>query len=181
MLGVGERNSIWYQFTVDPALSGGTANLTFDILPASSADIDFLVWDITGQSTPCPSITSGALAPAACNTIASSSSTGLTTASPLPYAYSNAITFTGAPRTYIVLLNNIYSAANAGYTLNWGSTPISTAASTAIWTGLTDVLFSTSTNWGDCGGTPACGIDAIVNPTANGRQPNVIGSQGVKI
>ena len=178
--GTGERNSIWYQFTADPALSGGTAVVTFDVLTLSSTDIDVLVWDITGQATPCASIAAATLPPAACNYGASNSSTGLTTTLPLPYCYANAITFSGAPRTYIVLLNNWNSAANAGYTLNWGATPISTAASTAIWTGLTDNLFTTSTNWGDCGGTPACGIDAIVNPTLNGRQPNVIGSQGVK-
>jgi hypothetical protein len=181
--GVGERNSIWYQFTVDPALAGGTANVAFDILSASSTDIDVMLWDITGLSNYCASIQAGSLPAAACNYGASSASTGLTTTIPLPYGYSSAVTFTGAPRTYLLLLNNWNSATNAGYTLNWGSTPISTAASTAIWSGGTvaaDTNYACSTCWGACGGTPACGIDAVVNNVASGRQPCISSNQSVK-
>ena len=180
--GIGERNSVWYQFTVDPALAGGTANLTFDVLTSGSTDIDLLVWDITGLSNYCASIQSLSLPSAACNYAAASASTGLTTAVP-PYAYSSAITFTGAPRTYLLLLNNYNSAANAGYTLNWGATPISTATTTAIWSGGTvaaDTNYACSTCWGACGGTPACGIDAIVNPSASSRQPTISSNQAVK-
>ena len=173
-----ELNSVWYQFTVDPALSGGTANLAFSATTLPNVDLDFYVWDITSSSTPCASIASGALSPAACNIAPNNSTTGLAVGG--TGAFSQGPTFTGAPRTYLLLINNWNSSINAAFTLNWGTTPISTAASTAIWTGLTDTLFTTSTNWGDCGGTPACGIDAIVNPTANGRQPSVSGSQSVK-
>lgn len=181
--GTGERNSVWYQFTVDPALAGGTATLAFDVLTAASTDIDVLVWDITGQANPCAAIQSATLAPAGCNYAAANASTGLTTTSPLPYAYSNAITFTGAPRTYLLLLNNWNSSINAGFTINWNSTPISTAASTSIWNGGTvaaDTNYTCSTCWGSCGSTPACGIDAIVNTTLSGRQPCVVGAQSVK-
>jgi hypothetical protein len=172
--GTGERNSVWYQFTVDPALSGGTAQVTFDVLTPASVDIDIIMWDVTGLSNACAQIQAGTLGNAGCNYAAASSSTGLTTASPPPYAYSPAITFTGAPRTYLLLLNNWNSSANAGFTLNWGSTPISSTPTNAVWSGLTDTLFTTATNWGDCGTTPTCAVDAIINNPPNGRQPTVV-------
>ncbi len=173
-----EINSIWYQFTVDPALTGGTASIAFNISTLASTDIDMYMWDVTGVANPCASISAAGIVPAACNIAPNAASTGLSVGG--TGAYSPALVFSGAPRTYIMLLNNWNSAANAGYTLNWTTTPISTAPSSAIWTGFTDILFTTTTNWGDCGGTPACGIDAIINPTSNGRQPTVIGSQGVR-
>ncbi|MBL0102985.1 MAG: hypothetical protein IPP51_04065 [Bacteroidetes bacterium] len=169
--GTGERNSVWYQFTVDPALSGGTATLAFDVLTPASTDIDMLVWDVTGQANPCAAIQAATLPPAGCNYAAANSSTGLTTTLPLPYGYASAVTFSGAPRTYILLLNNWNSAINAGFTLQWGTTPISSSASTAIWSGGTvsaDTNYTCATCWGSCGSTPACGIDAIVNNTASG-------------
>src|SRR5690606_8802294 len=63
---------------------------------------------------------------------------------------------------------------------DWGNTPISTTGGTAIWSGTTDTLYTTATNWGDCGSTPTCGSDAIVNNTFNGRQPTVVGNQSVR-
>ena len=170
---VGERNSAWYQFTVDPALSGGTANIVFDILTPSSTDIDFLVWDVTGLSTACAQIQAKTLGNVGCNFAGALSATGLTTGA-LAAGYSPAITFSGAPRTYILLLNVYNSAANAGFTLNWNTTPISTSPTTAIWSGLTDTLYTTTTNWGDCGSTPSCAVDAIINNPSNGRHPTVL-------
>ena len=141
------------------------------------------MWDVTGLSNACGSIQTNSLASAACNFAASSASTGLTTAGTLPYAYAAAVTFSGAPRTYILLLNNYNSAANAGYTLNWGSTPISTATTSAVWSGGTvaaDTNYTCSTCWGACGGIPTCGVDATINSSASGRQPTVSSNQSVK-
>jgi len=180
--GTGERNSIWYQFTVDPALTGGTATLAFDVLTLASTDIDVIMWDVTGNANACAQIQNQTLPITACNYAASNASTGLTTTSPPPYAYSPAVTFSGPPRTYLLLLNNWNSAANAGYTLHWGGAPppISNTASASVWNGATDTQYSTTTNWGACGTRPTCGIDATINATANGRQPVITGMESVK-
>jgi hypothetical protein len=175
--GVGERNSVWYQFTVDPALSGGTATVAFDVLTAASTDIDIMVWDITGLSNYCTSIASNSLPSAACNYCAASASTGLGAGGG---CYAPAITFSGAPRTYLLLLNNWNSSPSAGFTLDWGTTPIASTTSTAIWDGTSNNQYSTTTNWGACGATPSCSVDATVNSTSNGNQPNVVGVQSVK-
>ena len=173
--GIGERNSAWYRFTVDPSLSGGIATISFDITSDSLTDIDFLIWDITGQSNVCSSIQSLSLTPASCNYYPQFAITGLSlvgTGSPAS-SYSPSIVFSGAPRTYLMLINDFNNAGNAGFTLNWGTTPISSATTTSVWTGATDNLFTTSSNWGNCGTTPDCGIDAFINSTSNGRQPIV--------
>ena len=67
-----------------------------------------------------------------------------------------------------------------GYTIKWGTLPIATA-STVFWGGDTDTLFEKLSNWGVCGPAPACGINATIVFTANGRQPYVsIGTKQVK-
>ena len=174
--GIGERNSAWYQFTVDPALTGGNATISFDITSDPFTDIDFLIWDITGQSNACSSIQSLSLTPIACNYFPQNPITGLSllgTGSPAS-SYSPSIVFSGAPRTYLMLINDFNNAGNAGFTLNWGTTPITSTTSTSIWNGANDNLFSTTTNWGNCASTPVCGVDAIINSTANGRQPIIL-------
>ncbi len=175
---IGERNSVWYQFTVDPALTGGTANINFNITSAAAVDIDFLMWDITNSPNGCAAIQNGTIGtPTSCNFAAAGANTGI---SPGGSGYfSPTITFTGAPRTYVLLLNVYNSAANAGFTLDFtptagGPTPISPVSTNAVWTGLTDNLYATPTNWGDCGSTPSCAVDVTVVPTANGRQPNIL-------
>ena len=173
--GIGERNSAWYRFTVDPSLAGGTAKISFIITSDPLTDIDFLIWDITGQSNVCSSIQSLSLTPVSCNYYFQYATTGLSdtgTGSPAS-PYSPSITFSGAPRTYLMLINDFNNAGNAGFTLNWGTTPISSATTNSVWTGATDNLFTTSSNWGNCGTTPDCGIDAFINSTSNGRQPIV--------
>ncbi len=174
---IGERNSVWYQFTVDPALTGGTANINYTISSQASVDIDYLMWDITSVSNPCQAIQNGTIgAPTSCNFAAAGATTGV--GPPGTGYFSPTITFTGAPRTYLLLLNVYNSATNAGFTLDWtpgaNVTPISSTTSSVVWTGLTDNLYATTTNWGDCGATPTCAVDITVNPTANGRQPNVV-------
>ena len=176
--GIGERNSAWYQFTVDPALSGGTATISFDLFSLPTTDIDFLMWDVTGLPDACQSIQSLALniqTPAGCNFYPEAPATGLSpTGTGGPQSpYSPSVVFTGAPRTYLMLLNDYNSAGNAGFTLHWGTTPITTA-STATWTGLSDNLYTTTTNWGDCVSTVTCSVDAAINSTANGLQPNIL-------
>ena len=57
----GERNSSWYQFTVDPALSGFNATISFDIISDTTADFDFMMWDITNLNDVCTSIKNHAL------------------------------------------------------------------------------------------------------------------------
>ena len=160
---------------MDPSLSGGIATISFDITSDPLTDIDFLIWDITGQSNVCSSIQSLSLTPVSCNFYRDTSFTGLSltgTGSPAS-SYSPSIVFSGAPRTYLMLINDFNNAGNAGFTLNWGTTPISSATTTSVWTGATDNLFTTSSNWGNCGTTPDCGIDAFINSTSNGRQPIV--------
>ena len=169
--GIGERNSVWYQFTADPALSGGTATVSFDILTPASVDIDFLLWDVTGNSNACTQIQSLSLPSAGCNFAAQAAATGMSPGG--TGYYSPSVVFTGAPRTYLLLLNVYNLSVNAGFTLHWSTTSISSTPSNAIWSGATDNLFTTATNWGNCGTTPSCAIDATINSTSNGRQPNV--------
>jgi hypothetical protein len=181
--GTGERNSSWYQLTVDPSITGGTATLSLDVLTSqSNVDMNFIMWDVTGVNNPCALIQAQTLPVAGCNYSTTSFTTGLSVASPAPFGYDNAITFTGAPRTYLLLLNNFNSAANAGYTLHWGGTPppIASYGTSATWTGNTDINYATTTNWGLCGTRPNCGIDAVINATANGRQPVINGTESVR-
>jgi hypothetical protein len=178
--GVPERNSQWYKFTVDPALSSGTATLNFDVITPSTTDMDFAIWDITSAQDPCALISSGQAADR-CNVSGASYATGLSNIMSLP-SYSNAITLSGTPRTYMLFLMTYSSTINDGYILDWRGTPISNSSSTSgvRWTGITDTLFTNSSNWGDCGATPTCGIDANINPTSNLRQPTITVNSSVK-
>lgn len=168
--GVGERNSVWYQFTMNP----GT--LQFTVSTASGVDIDFLLWDVTSVASPCSLIRNNSLASASCNYAGAAATTGMQTGG--TGAFSPSITFSGAPRTYLLLLNNWNSSTSAGYTLNWMGSPVSTTPSTVTWSGTTDSTFQTATNWGACGQVPACGIDAVVVSAA--RQPFIVSNQTVK-
>lgn len=181
--GGGERNSNWYRFSVDPSLSGGTATIAYTITSLASTDIDFILWDVTNMTNPCSAIQAASIAPVGCNYAVANATTGLTTTLPLPFAFSSAVTFTGSPRNYIILAANWNSAINGSYTLNWLGTPISPAGSNAIWTGganPADTSFSCSTCWGSCTANPVCGIDAVLFPTNNGRQPTVSGTQSCR-
>ncbi|REJ81296.1 MAG: T9SS C-terminal target domain-containing protein [Bacteroidetes bacterium] len=171
--GVGERNSVWYQFTVNP---GGVVQ--FSVNTVASADIDFIVWDVTGQSNPCAAIQTASLSPTRCNYAGALASTGIRTGGGT--GFDNSITVGATPQTFLLLLNNWNSSLTAGYTLDWMGTPISSSPSTLTWSGTTDTNFGTNTNWGDCVSSPSCAVDAIIVPTANGRQPVVSSNRSVR-
>ena len=174
--GVTERNSSWYQFTID-TLSGNIGTISFDILSSINTDIDFVMWDITGLPNGCQSIHDITIPTVACNYAGAQGSTGLsltgTGISPDPYSPS--VLFSGGPHTYMLLVNSwIPNGPTNAFTLKWGS-GFSFATPTVVnWEGATDTSFATITNWGDCGPVPTCAIDANINPTANLRQPTVL-------
>ena len=179
-----ERHSSWYQFTVDPALSGGTATISFDAISLPTASISFAFWDVTNFSDPCDSILKTARADRCISNHPPTDSVGLsptgigTNGNGGPYAQS--FSFSGPPRNFILLFigHPFVPLVPNGYTLNWGTTPIA-SATTVTWEGATDTTFNTLSNWGVCGPAPACGINARINFTANGRQPTVNGTRQV--
>jgi len=120
-LTTGENNSVWYIITVS-----SPGNLIFTITPATTADYDFAVWDLTDKS--CAAIGNG-LSPVRCNyaSLANSSPgglTGLSGAAALPSygaagpSFSSAINVVSG-QTFVILINNASGSAS-GYTLNFG-------------------------------------------------------------
>ena len=179
-----ERHSSWYQFTVDPALSGGTATISFDVITLPTAALSLALWDVTNFSDPCDSILKTARADRCTqNNVSGNDSSGLspTGTSGALDSYAPSFSFSGPPRNFILLFigHPLVPTIPNGYSIRWGTTPIA-SATTVFWEGATDTTFHTLTNWGVCGPAPACGINARINFTANGRQPTVSGTRQVK-
>ena len=181
--GYTERNSSWYQFTVDTTL-GGNGTISFDLLSQSTVDIDFAMWDITGLTNACQLIESNTLSAVACNGYGSSlGATGLSpTGTGGSDPYSPSINFSGGSRTYLMLVNSVFPPPSTnGYTLNWGAGTTIGIAASATWTGGTDSLYQTLTNWGNCGPVPTCGVDATVIGSLSGLQPNIVAGPVQKV
>ena len=176
-----ERNSSWYQFTVDPAATAGTSTVAFDLTPLGpTTNLDFAMWDVTGLANACQSIQNNSIPDSLrrCNGSGNVTPTGLSvTGSGGIDPYSPSIIFSGAPRTFMLLVNSFIPPPSLnGYNLHFDF-PIAIASS-ASWSGTIDTTYTQSLNWGPCGPVPSCGTDAQILPTANGRQPTI--SAGVQ-
>jgi hypothetical protein len=169
-----ERNSAWYRVTVNP----GT--LQFDIQTFS--DYDFIMWDITGISNPCAQIQSISLPSVRCNWVTTTGgSTGISIADP-DASWEPAITITGSPRTYMILIDNWNPPyQTTGFTLDWMGSPIASTTTSVTWQGAADTSFSTLSNWGvaPCNAVPSCNIDATVASAGTGRQPTISANMAV--
>jgi len=116
-LGVRERNSVWYVFTVQ---TSGT--LTFQV--TSPADYDWALYDLTGRS--CPDILTGAAPEVRCNFSATTGATGLSAqgtndSEPAGGSNQSRILNVTAGQTYVLVIDN-YSQNQTGYTLDFGGT-----------------------------------------------------------
>jgi hypothetical protein len=135
-------------------------------------DFDFALWDITGLTNPCASISAGSLLPTRCSWAA------------LPIINATGITGIGngandvcegaagdgfvstinavAGQTFLLLISNYAQAAFVGYSLNFGATPINfTSGANLAWTGGTDTDWIKTGNWGGCA-TPDCAKDVFI-------------------
>jgi gliding motility-associated-like protein len=114
-LGVRERNSVWYVFTVQ---SNGT--LEFQI--NSPADYDWALYDLTGRS--CPDILTGSAPEVRCNFSATTGSTGISAqgannSEPAGGSNQSRILNVTAGQTFALVIDN-YSQNQTGYTLTFG-------------------------------------------------------------
>jgi len=171
----GERNSQWYNVTVNPGI------FQFDV--QTLADYDFIMWDVTNVTNPCPQIQAGTLPSIRCNwTTTVGGHTGISTANPNG-DWEAAITVAGSPRNYLILICNWNPPFQvSGYTLNWMGSPIATNVSSVTWQGANDTLFSNPANWGSapCNAQPTCNIDANVSSAGTGHQPTVNANMSVR-
>jgi hypothetical protein len=169
-----ERNSAWYQVTVNP----GT--LQFDV--QTQSDYDFIMWDITGVANPCSLIQNIALPSIRCNWVTTvGGHTGISIPDP-DASWEPAITVTGSPHTFLINIDNWNpNYLTTGYTLDWMGSPIATSTTSVTWQGSIDTSYSTALNWGTppCNSTPNCGIDATIATTANGRYPTITTNMAV--
>ncbi|MFM2208357.1 MAG: hypothetical protein RL213_2332, partial [Bacteroidota bacterium] len=118
-LGSGERNDVWYTFTVQQS-----GNLNFTITPVNmSDDYDWAVYNLTNAS--CANIATNGALQVSCNYSATPGNTGPTgagttnsqPASGVPFNQTIPVT---AGQTYVVNVSN-YSATADGYTINFGA------------------------------------------------------------
>ncbi len=171
----GERNSQWYNVTVNPGI------LQFDIQTLS--DYDFIMWDVTNVTNACAQIQTGTLPSIRCNwTTTVGGHTGISTANPNG-DWEPSITVAGGQRNYLILINNWNPPfLVSGYTLDWMGSPIATNVSSVTWQGGVDTMFTNPLNWGTapCNAQPTCSMDANISSSGTGRQPTVNANMAVR-
>lgn len=161
---VGERNAVWYTFTVNAA---GT--LSFTLTPNTPVDYDWQLFDVTGNASACAQIAAGTLLPIRCSYSGATTPTGMGAPGTEPCdgtggtldAWSSTLAVTGTEQ-YLLMVSNFSTATFVGYTLNWNASPINYSGSaTLTWTGATNTDWNTSSNWGGCG-IPDCTKDVVI-------------------
>jgi hypothetical protein len=171
----GERNSQWYNVTVNPGI------LQFDVQTLS--DYDFIMWDVTNVANACQQIQAGTLPSIRCNWVTTvGGHTGISTANPNA-DWEPSITVTGGPRNYLILIDNWNPPfIISGYTLDWMGSPIATNVSSVTWQGAIDTMYSNPANWGTapCNAQPTCSIDANISAAGSGHQPTINANMAVK-
>lgn len=159
----GERNAVWYSFS---AATAGT--IQFTLTPNNGVDYDFAMWDVTGLTNPCATISGGTLPPIRCSYAAPflASNTGLSTTVNDQCEAANGDGFVSAinataGQTFLLVISN-FSTTYVGYSLNFFGSPLNyTAGSQLSWTGGTDTDWSKSGNWGGCA-SPDCAKDVVI-------------------
>lgn len=118
-LGRGERNNVWYIFTVR-----SSGNLAFTITPINiNNDYDWAVFNLTGRS--CSDIRNGGLE-VSCNYSSTSGTTGATVPGGLSRQDASGTPFNGlipvlAGETYVLNVSNFDSVDQEGYRLDFTS------------------------------------------------------------
>ncbi|MFM1744687.1 MAG: hypothetical protein RLZZ630_624, partial [Bacteroidota bacterium] len=159
----GERNAVWYSFS---AASAGT--IQFTLTPNNGVDYDFAMWDVTGLTNPCASISGGTLPPIRCSYAAPflASNTGLNTTAMDQCEAANGDGFVSAisasaGQTFLLVISN-FSTTYVGYSLNFFGSPLNyNSGSQLSWTGGSNTDWSLSGNWGGCA-SPDCAKDVVI-------------------
>ena len=116
----GERNNVWYTFTVQAA-----GNVNFTITPNTATnDYDWAVYNLTNAN--CSDISSIASLQVSCNYASALGNTGTANGSLLNTQGQLGTTFNApipvtAGQTYVVNVSNFSTTAQSGYTINFGA------------------------------------------------------------
>jgi len=163
--GARENNSAYFTFTI-----GTTGPLFFDIIPSSSVNYDWVLWNISGMplATACAAIAANTRPIAACNYSTIGGITGMQSIGvcniclPAAQPFAQDIVVT-AGETYMIMINNT-SGLSAGFTLDFGTGGVVNFSSppSLSWTGGTSNTWPNVDNWGGCG-SPTCATSAVIN------------------
>ncbi|TAH42641.1 MAG: T9SS type A sorting domain-containing protein [Bacteroidetes bacterium] len=179
--GARENNSAFFTFTI--ATNGV---LFFDITPTSNINYDWVLWNISGQTTTaaCAAIMANTQTITSCNYSTTGGSTGMQSIGLCTFCmttdgpYSRDIIVT-AGETYMLMINNT-SGLTAGFTLDFGpSSPVLFGSPSVLnWSGGANSDWSNVNNWGGCG-SPSCVTNASI---AAGplNQPVITANEQVK-
>ncbi|MGQ9863450.1 MAG: T9SS type A sorting domain-containing protein [Bacteroidia bacterium] len=164
----GEKNVVVYNIPIN---ANGT--LEFSITPNPNVDIDFALYRVDNLTDPCTAIRNGTADPVRCSYAAPTSCDG-THATGIGVVgcasgncegaggngFLNALSVSAGQR-YLLFISN-FSGNPAGFTLNFGSSPITYTSATPTWTGGTSTAWNNATNWGGCAFPNGCTADAFI-------------------
>ena len=190
----GERNSTWYRIRI-----GANGNLNFVILPndgynnscGSETDYDFVLWKISGSgsTTDCATMAiDPSVGLAACNYDVRGV-TGVSAGGNAPSPYNSCYNPSFEPSVpaingdvFLLVVQN-YTGSTNGFTLDLSSSSpgvVSTPAPDMVyWNGSSGTTWGTSANWGSCGFSPSCTIDATVR-NGSTNYPIITGNVNVR-
>ncbi|MDQ3046459.1 MAG: T9SS type A sorting domain-containing protein [Bacteroidota bacterium] len=170
----GERNSLWYR--IDVSANG---SLAWTISNPAGSIYDWILYPLTTNT--CADISANLVAPVRCNWNGGSNTVGTGMQSPVPAGgiaanFETPLAVT-AGQSYVLCVTN-YSGTTGGTTIDFSNSTSGFGTPTTItWTGSTNTVWGTASNWGNCA-PPSCTMNAVISPSTN--QPVISVNSSVK-